>query len=163
MEKFASIISSIPLQDFQRYIVSLNLSPNDYTFLVSIFSLIVALVAFGRAGTSHLNNGFSNNDALQARLDKVELSLADMRNRYANALSHLEMELKSAQHDVAETRKIIEIVFSNKNSTAETAHDYQEYHSTPIQDQESFHARGAPLDVRFSKGQERQERKNTYS
>ncbi|MDZ4785362.1 MAG: hypothetical protein SGJ02_04715 [bacterium] len=157
MEKFSAILSSIPLDHFQTLkslINTLNLSAADFTFLVAIFGLVVSLLAFSRAGSKTGGVGLAAIDAINSRLEKVELSLSDIRNRYANALSLVDQEVKTLEHDVAETKKIIEIVFSKKNGVAETATEYQEYHRAASADKVTVHMRGAPIDVRISKGQD---------
>ena len=154
MDRFSSILATIPFSHFQDYIHTFNLSANDYSVMMSIFAAIMGLLAFARAGMN-APTGFSDVDSLYARLDKAEVTIADFKNRFANALSMLEMELKGSQHDVAEVKKIIEIVFSKRAGTGATAVDYEEYHSRPAGVEDTnLNMRGAPLNVRVSQKQD---------
>ena len=153
ISQVVSILSTVlPIRELESYILSLNITPAQITFLVAIVALIMSLFAFGRAGLRNYST-FRGTDATQSRLDKLELSYADLRNRYSTALSHMEQELKSAQHDVAEMKKIMEIVFQKNPGTAE--HVKEQRHRSPTHERISIedngiYTRGAPLDVRFS-------------
>ncbi len=153
MDRFTAILSAIPFNQFQEVFRSVNITPESYSVIMGVTAVLISLIAFARAG-ARSPNGFSNIDTFQARLDKIELILSESRNKQANALSHLEMEIKASQHDIAEARKIMDIVFSRKASNSGVATDYNDYHQTPNPERLSVNMRGAPINVRVSQGQQ---------
>ncbi|RMD84431.1 MAG: hypothetical protein D6808_07020 [Candidatus Dadabacteria bacterium] len=90
----------------------LDISQQEYTFIVALFALVFALLAFFRGGSRRDIIGYLKLRDVCSKLERLELHCSDIKNSCAHKLSKLDMEVKSLKNDLISLQNSVKLAQS---------------------------------------------------
>jgi len=122
VDTFSKVAAMFDLGFLGNY--KFNVSPEYYACMVAILLILVCLFMLAR--TQSVYSAVPDLHEVFDRLGKIELALSEHRNKTANQTGLLESEIKSVSHDVAQIRKIMDVIFAKAPVAPEHAARYED-------------------------------------